>query len=69
MTPMSDFKWDGCSELYVSKWQDYLDFAQSEESAKVLGPDGAKIVDPSKGLRVTVSYADQLYHMYLKGKL
>lgn len=61
MTLMEEFAWDACSEIYVKNFQDWIDFTTSKESAEVLGPDGAKIVDGEKGLRVTVGLVDEIF--------
>jgi hypothetical protein len=60
MAPMEEFPWDACSEIYVRNFQDWVAFATSKESAEILGPDGAKIVDGSKGLRVAVGLVDEV---------
>lgn len=67
MVPLEDaFGWDACSEIYVRNFQDWVDFAMSKESAEVLGPDGAKIVNAEKGLRVTVGLVDEVF---VRGKI
>lgn len=59
--PAMDFSWDACSEMYVQNWEDYVAFAKSDESRDVLGPDGANIVDPGAGVRVTVARVDPMF--------
>jgi hypothetical protein len=61
ITPMTDFSWDACSEIYVQRWEDYLAFAKSDEARDVLGPDGAKMMHPGKGVRVTVATVDPMF--------
>lgn len=59
--PLVEFEWDACSEMYVKSWEDYLVFATSDESRDILGPDGALIMHPDKGVRVMVTKVDPLY--------
>ncbi|RDW65647.1 EthD domain-containing protein [Aspergillus mulundensis] len=55
-----DFEWDACSEMYFHSWEDYEKFATSEEMRDVLGPDGARILCPERGVRVMVTLVDPL---------
>ncbi|KAL5350356.1 hypothetical protein V496_02811 [Pseudogymnoascus sp. VKM F-4515 (FW-2607)] len=59
--PLVEFDWDACSEMYVKSWEDYLVFATSDEARDILGPDGALIMHPDKGLRIMVSRVDPMY--------
>ena len=59
--PLVEFEWDACSEMYVKTWEDYLVFATSEEARDLLGPDGALITDPERGVKVMVTRVDPLY--------
>ncbi|KAL4908683.1 hypothetical protein BDW74DRAFT_175365 [Aspergillus multicolor] len=55
-----DFEWDACSEMYFHSWEDYEKFAKSDEMGDVLGPDGARILCPEKGVKVMVTMVDPL---------
>ena len=59
--PLVEFDWDACSEMYVKSWEDYLVFATSDEMRDILGPDGARIMDPAKGVKVMVTKVDPLF--------
>lgn len=58
---LMDSEWDACSEMYFRSWEDYLVFATSNEMRDVLGPDGARIMDPGKSAKVMVTKVDPLY--------
>ncbi|KAL3477271.1 hypothetical protein BJX99DRAFT_257528 [Aspergillus californicus] len=55
-----DFHWDACSEMYFQTWDDYRLFAESEELREVLGPDGGRIMDLERGVRVMVTLVDRI---------
>lgn len=59
--PLMDFEWDACSEMYVRTWEDYVVLATSDEMRDVLGPDGARMIDTERGVRVMVTKVDPLY--------
>ena len=59
--PLMEFEWDACSEMYVRTWEDYVKFATSDELRDVLGPDGARIMDTDKGVKVMVTKVDPVY--------
>lgn len=42
-TQMLDF--DGCSELWVRSWEDWMKFYESEEYAKAMAPDCKHFMD------------------------
>ncbi|KAL4747789.1 hypothetical protein BDW72DRAFT_196439 [Aspergillus terricola var. indicus] len=54
------FEWDACSEMYFRTWEDYERFAKSDEMRDILGPDGARILCPEKGVKVMVTLVDPL---------
>ncbi|CEL09756.1 hypothetical protein ASPCAL12886 [Aspergillus calidoustus] len=56
-----DFQWDACSEMYFRTWDDYRLFAESDEMREVLGPDGGKIMDMDRGVRVLVTMVDPVF--------
>lgn len=53
-----DFEWDACSEMYFHSWDDYRQFAASDEMRDVLGPDGARMMGADKTVRAIVSLVD-----------
>ncbi|KAL5340901.1 EthD domain-containing protein [Aspergillus crustosus] len=55
-----EFNWDACSEMYFHTWEDYRRFAESDEMRDVLGPDGGKILDGERGVRVLVTRVDPI---------
>ncbi|KAL4985917.1 EthD domain-containing protein [Aspergillus falconensis] len=55
-----EFEWDACSEMYFRTWEDYEKFAKSDEMRDVLGPDGARILCPDRGVKVMVTLVDPL---------
>lgn len=59
--PLMNLRWDACSEMYVKTWENYLTFATSDEMKDILGPDGARIIHPEKGVRVMIGTVDPLY--------
>ncbi|KAL4798532.1 EthD domain-containing protein [Aspergillus venezuelensis] len=56
-----DFQWDACSEMYFQSWEDYQQFIGSDELRDVLGPDGARIMDTDKGVKVMVTMVDPVF--------
>ncbi|KAL4738823.1 EthD domain-containing protein [Aspergillus similis] len=54
------FEWDACSEMYFRTWEDYEKFAKSDEMRDILGPDGARILCPERGVKVMVTMVDPL---------
>ncbi|KAL4963401.1 EthD domain-containing protein [Aspergillus stella-maris] len=56
-----DFQWDACSEMYFQSWEDYEQFIGSDELRDVLGPDGARIMDTDKGVKVMVTMVDPVF--------
>jgi len=43
MVTMTQF--DGCTELYVKTWEDWLRFAGSDEYTQAIGPDAANFIE------------------------
>ncbi|KAL4951854.1 hypothetical protein BDW69DRAFT_185969 [Aspergillus filifer] len=56
-----DFQWDACSEMYFQTWEDYEQFIGSDELRDVLGPDGARIMDTDRGVKVMVTMVDPVF--------
>ncbi|KAL4937899.1 hypothetical protein BDV06DRAFT_226527 [Aspergillus oleicola] len=56
-----DFQWDACSEMYFQTWEDYERFIGSDELRDILGPDGARIMDTDKGVKVMVTLVDPVF--------
>lgn len=56
-----DTDWDGCSEIDFRSWDDYMQFAGSQEMREVVAPDGDRMTDTNKGIRVMFSRVDPIF--------